>query len=123
MFVRAPGCLHARFHPRARAELADECTCGDLQAPLVAAHLQRELTGTGVPLTIGLNPPTGLVSGTWSGVANISPTTVAEMQAELFNANIHTETFVDGELRGTLVVSSTTAAKRGTWARIKTLDR
>lgn len=107
----------------AGSQLAYVITFHDLQAPLISAHLHRVPTGTGVPLTIGLNPPVGLTSGTWSGTVNVSPTTVAEMQAELFYANIHSEAFVDGEIRGTLVVSSTTSAKRGTWGRIKTLFR
>lgn len=72
-------------------------------------------TGSGVPLTLGLNPPVGLTSGTWSGTVNVSPATVAEMEAELFYAKIHSEALVDGEIRGTLVVSGTTSAKRGTW--------
>jgi hypothetical protein len=104
-------------------QLAYTVTFRDLQAPLISAHLHRVPTGTGVPLTLGLNPPVGLTFGSWSGVVNVSPTTVAEMQAELFYANIHSEAFVDGEIRGTLVVSSTTAARRGTWGRIKTLFR
>lgn len=104
-------------------QLAFTITFQGLQAPLISAHLHRVPTGSGVPLTLGLNPPVGLTSGSWSGTVNVSPTTVAEMQAELFYANIHSEAFVDGEIRGTLVVSSTTSAKRGTWGRIKTLFR
>lgn len=107
----------------AGTQLAYVITFQNLEAPLISAHLHRVPTGSGVPLTIGLNPPVGLTSGSWSGVANVSATTVAEMQAGLFYANIHSEAYVDGEIRGTLVVSNTTAARRGTWGRIKALYR
>ncbi|MBI5171212.1 MAG: CHRD domain-containing protein [Candidatus Eisenbacteria bacterium] len=107
----------------AGTQLSWVITFQGLEAPLISAHLHRVPTGTGVPLTIGLNPPLGLTSGSWSGVANVSPTTVAEMQAGMFYANIHSEAYVDGEIRGTLVVSTTTGARRGTWGRIKALYR
>jgi hypothetical protein len=95
-----------------------------LEAGLTGAHLHRSSVGPGGALSIGLAPPVGATSATFSGnLAGLSAATVADLLAGHYYLNIHSTVYPDGEIRGTLVVDAGSAGSRGTWGRIKALYR
>lgn len=106
----------------AGTQIAYTVSYSGLIGTVTASHIHKAPIGVNGGVIIGFTPPVGTQSGSFNGVAAVTPAQVADLMAGLWYVNLHTTTYPGGELRAQLEGAPTPAGK-STWGRIKTLYR
>lgn len=114
--AEVPGPGDERADGRMEAELVDGSLCADLvvrglDADVVAAHVHEGAADSSGPPVLDLGVPTTTDgdADTWTDVClDVDPELVESMAVspERFYANVHTEPFPDGAVRGQLTLGS-----------------
>lgn len=105
-----------------QTSLTYSVTFSGLVSGITASHIHRGVPGVNgsVIVPFALGAAAGLTSGSFSGTAAVTASTVISMIHDSTYANIHTGTFPGGEIRGPTHMDATPASKT-TWGRVKAL--
>ncbi|MBI5711512.1 MAG: CHRD domain-containing protein [Candidatus Eisenbacteria bacterium] len=88
-----------------------------------AQHIHKAAAGFNGGIVFGLTGATGSNSGTIIGAqSGLTAAQVADLMAQLWYVNIHTNAFPGGEIRGQLY-PDVTPARPTTWGRLKAMYR
>lgn len=88
-----------------------------------AQHIHKAAVGANGGIVFGLTGATGTNSGTIIGAqSGLTAAQVADLMAQLWYVNIHTNVYPGGEIRGQIYLDAT-PARPTTWGRLKTIYR
>ncbi len=119
----SPGFGNASFVlDNSQTNLSYSVTFCYLVGGLTASHIHQAPPGTNGPIIVPLNigAASGLMCGSFSGVATVTPAIVTAMLNGQTYINLHSLQFPGGEIRGQIAVNAT-PVPRGTWGRLKML--
>ncbi len=88
-----------------------------------AQHIHKAAVGSNGGIVFGLTGATGTNAGTIIGAqSSLTAAQVADLMAQLWYVNIHTNLYPGGEIRGQILPDAT-PARPTTWGRLKTMYR